>query len=252
MLTLSFLCAISFLAGLIDAAVGGGGLIQIPALFNALPNMSVPALFGTNKMASAMGTLSAARSYLRQVTIPWRLVLPTAAAAFVMSFAGAAAVSLIPKEVMRPLVLVLLIVMAVYTFRKKTLGAVHEPVAIGRRELLIGMLIGGAIGFYDGLFGPGTGSFLMFLFVRFFAFDFLHASASAKVVNLSTNIAALSFFIPTGNVLFGFALPMAACNVAGAMLGSHIAMRKGAGFVRILFLLLVSVLILKLAYDILK
>ena len=252
MLTLSFLCAISFLAGLIDAAVGGGGLIQIPALFNALPNMSVPALFGTNKMASAMGTLSAARSYLRQVTIPWRLVLPMAAAAFVMSFAGAAAVSLIPKEVMRPLVLVLLIVMAVYTFRKKTLGAVHAPVAIGRRELVVGMLIGGAIGFYDGLFGPGTGSFLMFLFVRFFAFDFLHASASAKVVNLSTNIAALSFFIPTGNVLFGYALPMAVCNVAGAMVGSHIAMRKGAGFVRILFLLLVSVLILKLAYDILK
>ncbi|MDC7707525.1 sulfite exporter TauE/SafE family protein [Vogesella indigofera] len=251
MLTLSFLCAFAFLAGLIDAAVGGGGLIQIPALFNALPNASVPALFGTNKMASAMGTLSAARSYLRQVTIPWRLVLPAAAAAFVMSFAGAAAVSLIPKEVMRPLVLVLLIVMAVYTFRKKTLGAVHEPVAIGRRELVVGMLIGGAIGFYDGLFGPGTGSFLMFLFVRFFAFDFLHASASAKVVNLSTNIAALSFFIPTGNVLFGYALPMAACNVAGAMVGSHIAMRKGAGFVRILFLLLVSVLILKLAYDIL-
>lgn len=252
MLTLSFLCAFAFLAGLIDAAVGGGGLIQIPALFNALPNASVPALFGTNKMASAMGTLSAARSYLRQVSIPWRLVLPAAAAAFVMSFAGAAAVSLIPPAVMRPLVLVLLIVMAVYTFRKKTLGAVHAPVAIGRRELVVGVLIGAAIGFYDGLFGPGTGSFLMFLFVRFFAFDFLHASASAKVVNLSTNIAALSFFIPTGNVLFGYALPMAVCNVAGAMVGSHIAMRKGAGFVRILFLLLVSVLILKLAYDILK
>ena len=252
MLTLGMLCAFAFLAGLIDAAVGGGGLIQIPALFNALPQASVSSLFGTNKMVSAMGTLSAARAYMKRVSIPWRLVLPAAGAAFVMSFAGAAAVSYIPPQVMRPAVLVLLIVMAVYTFRKKDLGAVHKPTVIGRRELFVGMLIGGAIGFYDGLFGPGTGSFLMFLFVRFFAFDFLHASASAKVVNLATNVAALGFFIPTGNVMFYYALPMAVCNVAGAMVGSQLAMRKGAGFVRTLFLILVSVLICKLAFDMFK
>ncbi|SCK21443.1 TSUP family transporter [Vogesella sp. LIG4] len=251
MLTLAFLCLFAYLAGLIDAAVGGGGLIQIPALFSALPQQSVATLFGTNKMSSAFGTLSAARSYLRRVRLPWNLVLPAAAAAFVMSFAGAAAVSLIPREVMRPLVVVLLIAMAAYTLHKKDLGKLHKPVAIGRREMLVGLAIGGGIGFYDGLFGPGTGSFLMFLFVRFFAFDFLHASAAAKVVNLATNVAALCFFVPSGNVLFGFALPMAACNVAGALTGSWIAMRKGAGFVRMLFLVLVTVLICKLVWDML-
>ena len=149
MFTLAFLCVFAFLAGLIDAAVGGGGLIQIPALFNALPQASVATLFGTNKMSSAVGTVFAARSYLKRVSIPWRLVLPAAGAAFVMSFAGAAAVSYIPPSVMRPLVLVLLIVMAIYTFRKKQLGAVHEPVAIGRREMLVGLAIGGGIGDQD-------------------------------------------------------------------------------------------------------
>lgn len=249
MLTLGFLCLFAFLAGLIDAAVGGGGLIQIPALFNALPHQPVATLFGTNKMSSAVGTTFAARSYLKRVKLPWRLVLPAAAAAFALSFAGAAAVSLIPKAVMRPLVVVLLIGMAIYTFRKKDLGTLHKPVTIGRREMLTGLAIGGSIGFYDGLFGPGTGSFLMFLFVRFFAFDFLHASAAAKVVNLATNVAALCFFIPSGNVLFGYALPMAACNVVGALAGSWLAMHKGAGFVRTLFLALVSILICKLGWD---
>ncbi|MEQ6290153.1 sulfite exporter TauE/SafE family protein [Vogesella sp. GCM10023246] len=252
MLTLGFLCLFAFLAGLIDAAVGGGGLIQIPALLNALPQVSVATLFGTNKMSSAVGTVFAARSYLQRVRLPWQLVLPAAAAAFVMSFAGAAAVSLIPASVMRPLVLVLLIGMAIYTLHKKDLGKLHKPVTIGRREMLVGLAIGGGIGFYDGLFGPGTGSFLMFLFVRFFAFDFLHASAAAKVVNLATNVAALCFFIPSGNVLFAFALPMAVCNVAGALTGSWLAMRKGAGFVRGLFLVLVTVLICKLAWDMLR
>ncbi|MGL6070573.1 sulfite exporter TauE/SafE family protein [Craterilacuibacter sp.] len=249
MFTLAFLCVFAFMAGLIDAAVGGGGLIQIPALFNILPNTSAATLFGTNKFASAFGTLSAARSYLKRVKLPWRLVLPAASAAFAMSFAGAATVSLLPKDILRPMVLLLLIVMAVYTLWKKDFGQLHRPVIIGRREMLVGVAIGGAIGFYDGLFGPGTGSFLMFLFIRFFAFDFLHASAAAKVVNLSTNVAALLFFIPSGNVLFGFALPMAASNMAGAMVGSYLAMKKGAGFVRILFLILTSILIVKLGWD---
>lgn len=249
LLTLGCLCFFSFMAGMIDAAVGGGGLIQTPALFNFLPNYSAATLFGTNKMSSAVGTLSAARSYLKRVKLPWNLVLPAAATAFVMSFAGAATVNAIPKAYIRPMVLVLLIVMAVYTLWKKDFGKLHKPVAIGRREMAMGMAIGGAIGFYDGLFGPGTGSFLIFLFIRCFAFDFLHASAAAKVVNLTTNVAALTFFIPTGNVLFQYAIPMAGFNVLGAMAGSWIAMKKGAGFVRILFLLLTSVLIGKLGWD---
>lgn len=247
-----FLCVFAYCAGLIDAAVGGGGLIQIPALFNFLPKVPPVAVFGTNKFISATGTIFATRAYLKRVRLPWRLVLPAAGAAFLMSFTGAAVVSLIPVSIIKPMVLVLLVLMAIYTLRKKDFGQIHKPVQIGRKELLQGLMIGGAIGFYDGLFGPGTGSFLMFLFIRFFAFDFLHASAAAKVVNLSTNIAALGFFLPTGNVLFALALPMAACNILGALSGSWLAMHRGAGFVRVLFLVLTSVLICKLGYDVLQ
>ncbi|HAT31010.1 MAG TPA: hypothetical protein DCW29_09230, partial [Janthinobacterium sp.] len=216
MFTLLLLCLFAYFAGLIDAAVGGGGLIQLPALFNLMPQMPPATVFGTSKLAAACGTSFAARSFVGKVSVPWALVLPAAASAFLMSFLGAAAVSLVPPHVVRPLVLVLIIVMAIYTFIKKDFGAVHRSREFGRREIILTVLIGGVIGFYDGLFGPGTGSFLIFLFIRFFAFDFLLASACAKVVNIGTNVAALIFFIKTGNVVYAVALPMAACNVLGA------------------------------------
>ena len=239
----------AFAAGLIDAAVGGGGLIQIPALFNLLPNTSSAALLGTNKVAAACGTAFAAKSFIGKIHIPWRLVLPAAISAFGMSFLGAVAMSTVPQSLIRPVVLVLLVLMAIYTFFKKDFGAVQRPRKITSREHILAVVIGGSIGFYDGLFGPGTGSFLIFLFIRFFAFDFVQASACAKIVNLATNVAALLFFIPAGKVLYAFAAPMAVCNILGALTGSWIAMHKGAAFVRILFLVLLVILISKLAYD---
>jgi uncharacterized membrane protein YfcA len=242
----------AFLAGMVDSAVGGGGLIQIPALFNALPGESPATLFGTNKFSSVFGTASAARSYIRRVKLPWGLVLPAAACAFALSFAGAAAVSFIPKEVMKPAVLVLLIVMAIYTLWKKDFGKLHAVPVVGRRERWQAVAIGGAIGFYDGVFGPGTGSFLIFLFIRFFAFDFLHASAAAKFVNMATNLAALCFFVPSGNLLLAYAVPMAACNIGGSLIGTRLAIRGGTGFVRILFLILLATLISKFAFDLLS
>jgi uncharacterized membrane protein YfcA len=246
---LSMLCALAFSAGLVDAVVGGGGLLQIPALFNFFPATPEAALFGTNKLAAVTGTSVAARSYVGKVQIAWRLVLPTAIAAFVMSFFGAATVSMLPKGILRPLVLVLIIVMAVYVFWKKDFGRMQRPLTIGKREHVLAILIGGAIGFYDGLFGPGTGSFLIFLFIRFFAFDFLQASASAKFVNIATNLAALLYFVPSGNVLFKIAILMAACNMLGAYTGARVAIKYGTGFVRALFLVLLVMLIFKLAYD---
>ncbi|CDG82832.1 sulfite exporter TauE/SafE family protein [Janthinobacterium agaricidamnosum] len=250
MLTISLLCMFAFFAGLIDAAVGGGGLIQLPALFNLMPGMVSTSLLGTNKIASACGTAFAARSFIGKVSIPWLLVLPAVAAAFVMSFIGAAAVSFVPQHVVRPLVLVLIIVMAIYTFIKKDFGTVRESRPIGPRERILAMVIGGAIGFYDGLFGPGTGSFLIFLFIRVFAFDFILASACSKLVNIATNIAALAFFIPAGHVVYAVAAPMAVFNILGAMTGTWIAVRRGAAFVRVLFLVLLALLIVKLSYDI--
>lgn len=246
------LCCFAFGAGLIDAAVGGGGLVQLPALFNLMPSTVPATLMGSNKLTSACGTALATKSWVSRVAVPWGLVLPAAGTAFLMSFCGAMAVSAVPAALMRPLVLVLIIAMAIYTFCKKDFGAIRKPLHIGTRERLLALLIGGAIGFYDGLFGPGTGSFLIFLFIRCYALDFLQASASAKVVNLATNVAALTFFIPAGKVLYAIALPMAVCNMLGAVVGTRLAIRNGTAFVRVLFLILLVVLIGKLGYDILK
>jgi uncharacterized protein len=252
MLQLSILCAFAFCAGMIDAVVGGGGLIQIPALINVLPAVPDATVFGTNKFSSVWGTSLAARNYIGKVRIAWKLVLPAAISAFVMSFFGAASVSAIPPGMLRPLVLWLVVVMAVYIFMKKDFGAVQRPLVIGMRERTLSVLIGGGIGFYDGLFGPGTGSFLIFLFIRCFAFDFLQASAAAKFVNIATNIAALIYFVPSGKVLYEIAIPMAMFNMLGAYTGSWVAMKRGTAFIRVLFLCLLTMLIFKLAWDMLK
>jgi uncharacterized membrane protein YfcA len=250
MLDISLLCAFAFCAGLIDAAVGGGGLIQIPALFNVYPAAPPATLFGTNKLASICGSSVAARNYIGKVHVAWSLVLPAALSAFVMAFLGAATVSFVPQNLMRPVVLVLVVAMAIYTFVKKDFGKIQRTMHIGTRERVLSVVIGGAIGFYDGLFGPGTGSFLIFLFIRYFSFDFLQASAAAKLVNIATNLAALLYFLPTGNVLYAVAIPMAVFNMGGGWVGSRVAMKHGAGFIRILFLILLVILTLKLAYGI--
>ncbi|MGA7751067.1 MAG: TSUP family transporter [Gallionella sp.] len=252
MLHLSILCSFAFCAGMIDAVVGGGGLIQIPALINVLPAAQDATIFGTNKFASVWGTSLAARSYVGKVIIPWNLVLPAALSSFAMAFLGAATVSFIPHGLLRPLVLWLVVVMAIYIFRKKDFGAIQRPLEIGTRERVLSVLIGGGIGFYDGLFGPGTGSFLIFLFIRCFAFDFLQASASAKFVNIATNIAALMYFVPSGKVLYAIAIPMAIFNMLGAYTGTWVAMKRGSAFIRVLFLFLLVILILKLAYDMVR
>lgn len=239
----------ALMAGAIDAVVGGGGLIQIPALFVAFPNESAATLFGTNKCASVVGTANATWRYARQVKMPWRTILPAAFAAFIFSYIGAVAVAWLPREIVRPLILLLLILAAVYTLKRKDFGLLHRPVHAGHRELVYAVLLGGVIGFYDGFFGPGTGSFLIFLFVRFFGFDFLHASAGAKVVNVATNLAALGYFLPNGYVLPVLAAAMALANVSGSILGTRLALKHGSGFIRQLFLITVAVLIVKFSWD---
>lgn len=229
--------------------VGGGGLIQIPTLFTTYPNTPPATLFGTNKLASVFGTANAAWRYSRRIALPWRMVLPAAAAAFGFSYLGAAAVSWFPPMAIRPLVLLLLIFATIYTLKRKDFGQSHQPIAHGSRALAYAALLGGGIGFYDGFFGPGTGSFLIFLFVRIFGFDFLHASAAAKFVNVATNLAALACFIPGGQWLPLIALMMALANVLGSMLGSRLALRHGSALVRRVFLLVASLLIVRFAWD---
>ncbi len=249
LLPYGWLIAAAFVAGLVDAVVGGGGLVQIPALFAAQPGVAPATLFGTNKFASVFGTANAAWRYARRVDMPWRTILPAALAAFALSYAGAAAVAWLPKDAVRPLILCLLIFSAGYTLFKKDFGQLHRPTQSGRRELAYAILLGGVIGFYDGFFGPGTGSFLIFLFIRFFGFDFLHASAGAKVVNVATNLAALAYFVPAGHIIIALALGMATANVAGSVAGTWLALRHGSAFIRVVFLLVVGVLIVKFAWD---
>lgn len=249
---LPLLCFFAFLAGFIDAMVGGGGLIQLPAMLLLLPEVPVPTVLGTSKVSGLAGTAVALRRYLggpNPVPMRWRTVAVTALVAGAFALLGARAVSGLHKEAVRPLVLGLLVLMAAYTAWRKDFGSRHAPRLHGRREILTGVGLGAALGFYDGFFGPGTGSLLLFAFVGLFGYDFLAASASAKVVNVATNVVALGYFVYSGQVLYAVALPMAACNMLGSTLGARTAMRRGTGFVRVLFLAVVGAFILKLSWD---
>jgi uncharacterized protein len=244
------LCLFSLLAGFIDSVVGGGGLIQIPAMLILLPGAPVATILGTNKFASCAGTTIAVQRYARHVAIDWSTVLPAAITAFAFSFVGSRTVTLLNPAFMRPIVLVLLILVAIYVFFVKDLGLIHQPRHAPEKAKWLGVLIGAGIGFYDGFFGPGTGSFLIFLFVGVFGFDFLSASASAKVINWATNIASVIYFAWSGNIIYQYAAPMAVCNVLGATIGTRLALAKGSRFVRIFFLVIVCALIAKLAQSI--
>jgi hypothetical protein len=243
------MCFFSLLAGFIDAVVGGGGLIQLPAILILMPGVPFPTLLGTNKFASMFGTTMAVYRYTRHVAVDWSTVVPATIAAFVCAFLGSRVVSLLNPALLRPLVLVLLIAVAIYVFVVKELGLIHQPKHARLKARWLGILVGAALGFYDGFFGPGTGSFLIFAFVGIFGFDFLSASASAKVVNLATNVASVIYFAATDQLLYGLGFAMALCSVIGATLGSHLAIAKGSKFVRIFFLLIVGALIAKLAHT---
>lgn len=239
----------AFGAGLVDAVVGGGGLIQLPTMFTVFPNMAPATLIGTNKLASIFGTSVAAVSYARRVAIAWSVATPAAMAALIFAFLGAYTVTHVSADFMRTALPVVLVLVAIYTFAKKDFGSVHAPIHSGTREQLLALVVGAAIGFYDGFFGPGTGSFLVFLFVRVFGFDFLGASAVAKVVNVACNFAGLLWFGYAGHLIWQLGLTMAVCQIAGSLIGSRLAMKHGSGFVRKLFLVVVSVLIVKTGYD---
>ena len=246
---LIMLLAAAMFAGFVDAVAGGGGLIQVPSLLMAVPSESPATVFGTNKLSSIFGTGNAAWRYARRISLPWNIALPAAATAFLFSFAGAAAMAWLPKSVVRPLVLGLLVLVLVYTMIKPDFGVASGTRLIPGSERKRALWIGAALGFYDGFFGPGAGSFLIFAFVRFFRLDFLHASSAAKVVNFSTNAAALAYFVPSGHVLWAIGLAMAVFNIAGALLGTRLALSHGSHFVRGVFIVVASVLIVRLGYD---
>jgi uncharacterized membrane protein YfcA len=249
--TIAALCGFAFLSGFVDSIVGGGGLIQVPALLILVPGAPVATLLGTNKVASSMGTIAAVVRYSRGLKMDWHLAAPAAGAAFVCSILGARVVSALDESLVRPVVLVLLLAVGLYTWRTRDFGSVHAPMLRRGHDIALAVAVGAALGFYDGFFGPGTGSFLIFAFVGLFGFDFLAATSTAKVLNLGSNFAAALYFAATDQVLLGAALPMGLASIAGAIVGSRMALTRGVSLVRMLFLTVVGALVLKLVWDML-
>ena len=239
----------SFFAGAIDSIVGGGGLILVPSLFATYPTAPPATLLGTNKCASICGTSLAALQYSRRVQLQWRWLLPAAGAALLGSFTGAWCLTQVDPAFLRKLLPLVMGAVLIYTLANRHLGLHHSPRHSARATLVIAMGIGGVIGWYDGFFGPGTGSFFIFLMVRLLGFDFLNASASAKVLNVSTNLATVALLGWKGYIWWQVGLVLAVGNVLGSLAGTHFALRHGAAMVRRVFVGVVLALILKTSYD---
>ncbi len=247
---LYLLCAFAFLAGFIDSIVGGGGLVQVPAFFVLYPQLSVPNVIGTNRLASAVGTSVAAWNYARSVKIPWKTVLWASVAAATCSYLGATVQSLMPSSVLKPIILVLIVAIAIYTFKKKDFGH-QEHFQVAPEKLNFWAAgIGATLGFYNGFIGPGTGSLLVFGFVSVIGYNFLTSSAISKIVNVVADVSSLIFFLMNKYILFHLALPMMACNVAGSYLGSRMAVLRGNGFIRKVFLVVVAGIVARFAWDV--
>lgn len=241
----------AFGAGFVDSVGGGGGLIQVPALLINFPKVSIPILFGTNKIAALLGTATSAYRYTKRVKIDWLFFLPVMAVAFIASYLGAKIVSYMDMEFLRVLVLVLLIVIAIYTYIKKDFGNGSNKNYGLKKRVALGSLIGLLVGFYDGFFGPGTGSFLMVGFVIVLGVEFIEASAYSKLINCTSNIAALFVFLYQKDIIISVAIILAVFNISGNLVGSHLALKKGNGFIRLIFLGIIIVMIVKYTHSIL-
>jgi len=248
-MTIAILCAFGFFASLVDAIAGGGGLISVPALFVFLPSLPAAALLGTNKFASTSGASAAVARYAHGKKIVWQVALPAGAAGFVFAIFGAHTVSHIDKAIVRPLIFVLLVVVALITFLKKDLGARHEPTLDHKQSFWLALAVGSVLGWYEGFFGPGTGTFLIFAFTGWFGFDFLAASATGRFVNWSASLAAVIYFIFSGLIHYEVAVPMAVSMIAGGTIGSRLAIKHGGKFIRAAFLIVLVGVLAKFAWD---
>ena len=246
---LIFLALASGFAGFVDAMAGGGGLIQLPALLIGLPNKELPLILGTNKVPSIFGTTAAARNYFKNIKPDIPLTISMMGPAFIGSITGAAFAATIPKDFFKPFIVFLLITVAIYTWRKPALGMNENLKFTHKKRLLFVALIGLFIGFYDGIFGPGTGTFLVFFLVSGIGYAFLKASATAKLVNIATNAGAILSFQLTGHIWWQLGLLLAFANVAGAVIGSRLAIKGGSPLVRKVFLAVIFLLIARVAWD---
>jgi len=247
---LPLLCIAAFAAGFIDAIVGGGGLVQTPTALVLLKAEPVATVIGTLKIPGFTGTSFAAAQYAKRVSFNYRQLILMMVIAGIAAFFGSALLTRVSNHFMRPLLLVVLLAVAIYTYSNKRFGDHTEKKHSAKTEWWYAALISIVIGFYDGFIGPGAGSFLILAFISLLGFDFLRASAHAKFVNLATNMGSILFFAASNKIIYSIALPMAVCNGMGGILGARLALLKGNAFIRIFFLLVVSGTILRFAYDV--
>lgn len=249
---LIILCSFAFLAGFIDSIVGGGGLIQTPALLITLPQIAVPMIMGTAKVSSIMGSTMSSIQFAKKVTFKKRILLATIIAAMIGAFIGARLIHYLQPSVVKPAIFFMLILVFMYMLIKRDFGQTQEIEVSESKSMVYGGIFGFFVGLYDGFLGPGTGSFLILFFISAIGFDFLLASAHAKVVNLATNIGAVIYFVSTENILWTIALPMGFCNLLGSYLGARLAMLRGNKFIRLFFLGVIFLMIVRYGYDIFR
>ena len=241
--TIALCIGAAFLAGFVDAVAGGGGLIQLPILLMAFPQHPLATVSGTNKAISIVGTTAAARTYAKQITVNPKFVASMASCAFAGSAGGAALVTRISRDKFEPFLLVLLIVVAVVTVLRRDFGSATRQ---SSRGIGSASVYGLGIGFYDGILGPGTGMFLVFGLIAYIGMDFLTSSAVAKFVNVATNAAALVVFIPTHHIMWPIAAALAPANLLGGLVGARTALNRGSAFVRLVFLVMMGLMIVRL------
>lgn len=244
---LILLCAAGFTAAAVDAIAGGGGLISLPSILAA----GVPPHFalGTNKIASTFGACTSAYTFTRlgKVFIP--LIRFTVPCTFVGSVVGVLTALKIGQGFLKIIILVLVFATAVYTIVKKDFGNEDKFTGLTRKNILQGCIFAFSLGFYDGFFGPGTGSFLIFLFIKIYGFDFTIAAGNSKVLNFVSNITSLAMFAVNGKIYYMVGIPMALVMIAGARVGSKIAIKNGAKVIKPIFVTIAAVLTLKLLFD---
>ncbi len=240
----------AFAAGWVDAVVGGGGLILLPALLVLAPQLTPQAALATNKMTAVFGTFAAVVTFARKIALDWRVMGPAAVLAAATAAMGAAAVSLIDRDLFIPIIMVVLLGVAALVTARPTIGtAAGEHPPTRRKFLLVVFLAAGGFGFYDGILGPGTGTFFIIAFATLLGTEFVRSAAMAKVLNLGSNVGALIFFALTGHVMWQLGATMAVCNVIGALLGSRTALSRGSGFVRIVLLVVVVGMVIRLGFQ---
>ena len=248
-LTLIFILIAAFSAGCVDAIAGGGGLIQLPALLISFPDREVAEVAGTNKLGSIFGTSAAALNYRRNIKTDPKLLLAMVLPAFIGSGSGSLLATKISTEQLKVAIVVMLVAVFAYTLARPDLGKVEVRKGAAKRQRTVGAIAGLTIGFYDGFIGPGTGTLLMIVLVAALGFAFIGASAIAKVVNVATNFASILVFGISGSIMWVVGLAVGICNLAGGIIGSRVAIRRGSDFVRKFYLVVTFALIVRVLFD---